>query len=452
MEFERTLNRHAAGQGNQCWTQVPTVNSFPASIFKLNNGLTVVHQFIPATPVAVVDIWVRAGAATEPRDWGGMAHFLEHIIFKGTSRLAPGVFDWMVENQGGITNAATSHDYAHFFITAAAQTLDWTLPPLAELLINAAIPEAEFVRERNVVLEEIRQASDSPDWQGYQSLMETTYPHHPYGRPILGTQSQLIQRSPWEMRAFHRVHYQPENMTLVVVGGVEQEQALNLVQRHFCDFPAACGEPALPADGGSAYLPAPASWKAKPSVPAIRRCSLDLPRLEQARLMMAWTGPGVEQLESAYGLEVLAVLLGQGRTSRLVRDLREQRGMVHDIMSSCLLQRQSSLLTICAWLDPQDLEQVEALICEHLRALSTTPITNLELDRCKRLLGNSYAFSTEAPGQLAGLYGYYSVIAQADIAVAYPEVVQKFTPESLQALACRYLTPDRYAITLLKPN
>jgi len=428
------------------------VNSFPASIFKLDNGLTLIHQLTPATPVAVVDVWVRAGAATEPAGWGGIAHFLEHMIFKGTPRLAPGVFDWMVENQGGITNAATSHDYAHFFVTAAAQSLNTTIPPLAELLLNAAIPEDEFMRERDVVLEEIRQAADNPDWQGYRSLLEAAYPHHAYGRPVLGTPAQLIQRSPLEMRTFHRAHYQPENMTIVVVGGVAQAQALDLVERHFSDFPAGSSGPELPVrDEGSACLHAPTySGEEQPSLPASRR-SLDLPRLEQARLLMAWTGPGVEQLEHAYGLELLAVLLGQGRTSRLVRDLREQRGFVHGITSGFLLQRQSSLLTISAWLDPQDLERVEALICEHLRALMATPITASELERCKRLLGNSYAFSTEAPGQLAGLYGYYSVIAQADIAVTYLEVIQKFTPAHLQALACQYLTLDRYAITLLKP-
>lgn len=440
------ISTDAASQVDR-WFKLPTAVEFPASIFKLDSGLTVIHQEISATPVVVLDVWVRAGATTEPENWAGMAHFLEHMIFKGTTKLAPGAFDWVIEKQGGLTNAATSHDYAHYFITTAAQTLESTLPLLAELLINAAIPDAEFGREREVVLEEIRQACDNPDWQAYQTLVETAYQNHPYGRPILGTPAQLMQRSPLEMRCFHRTYYQPDNMTVVIVGGVKQQRALDLVHHHFNCFPV---HSTASGDDCSIVVEAQPSVD-QPSVPAVRRRVLDLPRLEQARLMMAWVGPGAEQLERAYGLELLSVLLAQGRTSRLVRDLREQRGLVQGISSSFSLQRQSGLFMICAWLDPLHLEWVEMLICNHLRALTTTAISEPELARCKRLLGNDYAFSTESPSQLAGLYGYYSTIAQADVAATYLETIQRFTPEELQDLACRYLAPDRYAVTILKP-
>lgn len=419
--------------------QLPTDSQTPVSVFQLDNGLTVVHQHIPTTPVVVVDVWVRAGAIAEPEDWSGMAHFLEHMIFKGTAKLAPGVFDQTIENQGGVTNAATSYDYAHFFITTAAQNLENALPALAELLLNAAIPESEFVRERDVVLEEIRRANDNPDWQAYQTLLESIYSHHPYGRPILGTQAKLEQRSPAEMRAFHQAHYQPENMTVAIVGGVDSEKALQLVSRHFNHFP----QP--PTD-----LP-PVSIAAEPPLTGIRRSSLVLPRLEQARLMMAWMGPGTEQLQDAYGLDLISVLLAEGRTSRLVTELREQRGLVQGVSSSFSLQRESSLLAIVAWLEPQHLETVEALICEHLTTLRTTLIPESELARCKRLLCNDYAFAMEVPNQLAGLYGYYSTLVQADMAVHYPAMIQKFTAAELQRLACQYLAPDRYAVTVLKP-
>ncbi len=443
----------AASQVDECWSQLPTATQFPAQIFKLDSGLTVIHQQVPATPVVVVDVWVQAGATIEPENWGGMAHFLEHMIFKGTTKLAPGTFDWTIENQGGVTNAATSHDYAHYFIMTAAQTLESTLPPLAELLINAAIPDAEFGREREVVLEEIRQAWDDPDWQAYQTLVETAYENHPYGRPVLGTQAQLMARSPLEMRQFHRAYYQPENMTVVIVGGVEQQRALDLVHCHFSRFPGQLTRSESLVNGCyPTNSRSPTRRQVKPAIPAARRRVLDLPNLEQARLLMAWIGPGAEQLESAYGLELISILLAGGRTSRLVRDLREQQGLVQGVYSRFLLQRGSGLLTICAWLDPQHLESVEALICDQLTALRTTPISEPELARCQRLLSNDFAFSTEAPSQLAGLYGYYSTIAQADVAVTYPEMIQKFTAEDLRRLACQYLAPDRYAVTVLKPG
>lgn len=414
-----------------------TTSTFPANLLKLENGLTIIHQYTPATPAVVVDVWVRAGAIQEPEQWSGMAHFLEHMIFKGTDQVAPGVFDQIIENLGGVTNAATSHDYAHFFLTTASQYLPESLPLLGELLLNATIPDDEFGRERDVVLEELRQSEDSPDWIGFQALVESLYPRHPYGRSVLGTESLLREYTPEQMRSFHRSYYQPENMTVVMVGGIEKSAALDLAGETFGSFPQRSDCP----------LP---QIQVEPPLTGIRRQSLSVPRLEQARLMMAWAGPGVEGLRDAYGLDLLSVLLGEGRTSRLVRELREERGLVQMVGSGFSLQRESSLLTITAMLDAEHLDRVEAIICDRISELATQPISEIELARCKRLLCNDYAFSTETPGQLAGLYGYYFTVARPEFSVMYPEYIQSFRPEELQQLAQKYLSPYRYAVTILK--
>lgn len=419
---------------------------FPAQVVTLANGLTLIHQCTPGTPVAAVDVWVKAGAIAEPDEWAGMAHFLEHMIFKGTERLAPGSFDLAIERRGGITNAATSYDYAHYFINTAAHHLEETLPYLAELLLHAAIPDSEFDRERQVVLEEIHQSYDNPDWLAFQALNEMVYQRHPYGRSILGTEETLLARSPAEMRQFHTMHYQPENMSVVVVGDIAQNAAIDLVSQTFHSFttPLACPRHVA---------------EAEPPITDIRRQELFLPRLEQARLLMAWMGPGVDaqsqnldkQLQAAYGLDLLSVLLADGRTSRLVWELREERHLVQAIGSSFSLQRESGLFTISAWLDPENLERVEAIICDRLSQLAATPISDVELARCQRLLCNDYAFSTETPGQLAGLYGYYSILADPGIATTYPQRLQAIQASDLQHLVSRYLSPYHYAVTVVKP-
>jgi zinc protease len=416
-----------------------TTSTFPANLHRLDNGLTVIHQAVSATPVVAVDVWVRAGAIAQPSPWSGMAHFLEHMIFKGTDDLPPGYFDQVIENRGGVTNAATSHDYAHFFINTSAAHLEDTLPCLAELLINAAIPDDEFDRERDVVLEEIRQAEDDPDWIGFQALMENMYQRHPYGQSVLGDVPGLLARSPQEMRQFHRAHYQPENMTVVVVGDVEQEATVELVNRLFSRFPT---PPNLPK----------AVIEAEPPITGIRRLELELPRLEQARLMMGWIGPGVDQLHDAYGLDLLSVLLAGGRSSRLVRELREERQLVQGISSSFSLQKDSSLFTISAWLEPDYLDAVEAIVSDRLGGLINAAISDAELARQKRLLCNDYAFSTETSSQIAGLYGYYNTLAHAEMAVTYPDQIQSFQAEELQQLASQYLSPYHYAVTTLKPE
>ncbi|HEY9907025.1 MAG TPA: pitrilysin family protein [Thermosynechococcaceae cyanobacterium] len=431
-------------------TTLPTALSSPkfqATSTRLDNGLTLIHQQTPATTVSAVDVWVKAGALVEPEEWSGMAHFLEHMIFKGTAQMPPGAFDWAIESCGGITNAATSHDYAHYFVTSATQHLEATLPHLAELLLRAAIPEAEFGRERDVVLEEINQSFDNPDWIAFQSLSEQVYPHHAYGRPILGTADHLLQLTPEAMRRFHQTHYQPENMTVVLVGDVPQAQAIELVGRTFQGFLTCPG------------CPQPERTPA-PAIVEMRRQEIALPRMEQARLLMAWVGPGLdeplstleEQLQAAYGLDVLSVVLAEGRTSRLVRELREERNLVQAVSSGFSLQKEAGLFTISAWLEPENLERVEAIICDRLSELSNTPISSAELDRCKRLLNNDHAFSTETPSQLAGLYGYYGTIAQAEIATTYPQRIQSLQGEDLQQLAQRYLSPYRYAATIVRPE
>ena len=412
---------------------------FPAQVVQLDNGLTVIHQEIPATPVVVADIWVRAGALAEPSEWAGMAHFLEHMIFKGTDRLAPGFFDQAIESRGGMANAATSHDYAHFFLTISADALPDTLPHLADLLLHASIPADEFVRERNVVLEEIRQAHDDPDWLGFQALSEQIYQGHPYGRPVLGTASILSQRSPEEMRCFHQAHYQPDKMTVVIVGGISRERALEMVNQTFRPFAQKVD---CPGD----------TSVAAPNLKGVLRQTLRLPRLEQARLIMAWVGPGVDQLQYSYGLDLLSVLLAEGRTSRLVRDLREDRQLVQEIFSSFSLQRDCSLFTINAWLEPQEVSRVEGLICDAIAELAADPIPEAELSRCKRLLCNDYAFSTETPGQLAGLYGYYNTIAQPEDCVTYPHQIQSYQEDALKKLTRQYLSPCDYVAIELQPS
>ncbi|MEC4896225.1 MAG: pitrilysin family protein [Oscillatoria sp. PMC 1051.18] len=412
--------------------------AFPAQIFKLGNGLTIIHQHLPATPVVVVDVWVRAGAIAEPEEWSGMAHFLEHMIFKGSKNTAPGIFDRIIENSGGMANAATSHDYAHFFLTTAARYLPETLACLADILLHASIPDEEFFRERDVVLEELHSSYDDPDWLGFQALCQCLYQRHPYGRSILGEEGILLQHSPNMMRCFHATHYQPENMTVVIVGGVEQETALNLVEQAFSEFTTRSECP-------------PTIVEAEPPLTEIRRLELGLPRLEIARLSLGWNGPGVDNLDNAFGLDLLSAVLASGRSSRLVRQLREEQQLVLDISSDFSLQRDSSLLTINAWLLPEYVEVVEEILRDLLWELQEKSITEAELTRSQRLLCNDYAFSTETPGQLAGLYGYYNAIATPETSVAYPDKIRAVKVEDIQRFARQYLSPERYAATVLKP-
>jgi len=412
---------------------------FHANTFKLSNGLTVIHQHLPATNVVVSDIWVKAGAIAEPESWSGMAHFLEHMIFKGSPNVMVGEFDWLVESTGGVANAATSYDYAHFYLTTAAAHVEQTLPCLADILLRANIPDDEFIREREVVLEEILASHDDPDYLGYQALCQNTYHQHPYRRSILGEKELLLEHTPNQMRCFHRTYYQPENMTIVMVGGIEQEEALALVHDNFNSFSVRSECP-------------PVKIEAEPRLTSMRRQELYLPRIEQARLLMAWICPGSESLREAIALDLIALILTGGRSSGLVRELREERQLVLDIDCSLSLQRDSSMFSIGALLDLNHLSMIESMIGDRLSQLHHNLIPLAEIASAKRQLINDYIFSTETPSQLAGVYGFYNIVATAEHSALYPQIISQLEPEELRAIAQRYLSPEHYAVTVLKPG
>jgi predicted Zn-dependent peptidase len=240
------------------------------------------------------------------------------------------------------------------------------------------------------------------------------------------------------MRCFHRTYYQPENMCVAIIGGIEPQPALEIIRQSFREFPVPSESP-------------PHLVAAEPPLIEIRRSQVYLPHLEHSRLLMGWTGPGCDRLEDAFGLDLLSVILAGGRCSRLVRQLREEAQIVLDINSNFSLQRDSSLFTIGAWLSSPQTETIEGIICEHLQHLHDHPVTPAELHRTQQLLANDYIFSTETPGQLAGLYGYYQTLRAADLATIYPQVIQSLQPSDLQRLARQYLSPERYAITIMQP-
>lgn len=414
-----------------------SVSRYNLEVMKFSNGLTLVHQEIPSSTVVVADIWVNAGVTTEPKSWSGISHFLEHMIFKGTKNIFPGEFDYIVESTGGATNAATSYDYTHFYLTTASQYFAETLPYLAEIVLQAEIPDEEFLIERDVVLEELRSSYDDYDWMILQSLASNIYQNHPYSRSVLGEESMLLQQTPNQMRCYHRTYYQPENMSVVLVGGIDRDQAVSLVEKNFRDF-------AVRSECPHVY------FDSEPPMIDIRRQELFLPRLEQSRLVMGWIGPGVENLEGAIALDMLSLILTGGRNSRLVKKLREEEHLVLDIHCDFSLQKHSSLFTISAYLAPDNLAQIENIIRDQIYQLQQNPVISYELKNCQKALCHDYIFSTETPEQLAGLYGYYQVLKEAKLALEYPQIVKQLNAEKLQAYASQYLSPEYYAICEVK--
>ncbi|MEH2140783.1 M16 family metallopeptidase [Nostoc sp.] len=430
-----------------------TLRKFPRlntpTLHQLPNGLTIIAEQMPVEAVNL-NVWIKVGSAVEPDAINGMAHFLEHMIFKGTERLASGEFERRIEERGAVTNAATSQDYTHYYITTAPKDFAELAPLQIDVVSNASIPDDAFERERLVVLEEIRRSEDNPQRRTFRRVMETAFTELPYRRPVLGPESVIAELKPQQMRDFHTSWYQPQSITAVAVGNLPVEELIATVAEGFTK---------LSTDAINRVSPhSPVQTRLIASLPPelpfteiVRREFID-ESLQQARLVMVWRVPGMTQLDCTYGLDVLAGILGHGRTSRLVRDLREERGLVSSISVSNMSNQLQGTFYISAKCAVENLAEVEDAIAQHIRKVQTELVTESEIARVRRRVANRFIFSNETPSDRSGLYGYYhSLLGDLEPAFNYPDYIQSQDATDLMQAAKEYLSPNAYGVVVVKP-
>jgi zinc protease len=409
------------------------------TIATLEDGLTVIAQNLPVDAVNF-NLWSQVGSRLETPDISGMAHFLEHMVFKGTDRLALGEFERKIESRGAITNAATSHDYTHFYITCAPSDLADLAPLQMDVVMNPSVPTAEFDREKQVVLEEIRRSDDNPQRRNYQRLAELLFPDSPYRHPVLGTPETVGGISAEAMRSFHSRYYHPHRLTAVVVGDIVVEEAIDIV-RHSIDR-AQNRQDASPMS----TFTHPETRDITPFETIVRREYTD-PDLQQARLYLAWRTPGTVDLAETYALDAIAAVVGQGRTSRLVRQLREEEHLVSSISASNVTYHQQGYFVVSAHLPAENLEIVEAKIRAQIERLPTELVAPAELQKVAIQVANRHIFGSETPSDRANLYGYYqTVIGNIPSAFDYPHAMRALTPEDLRHAAQKYLSPEAFGV------
>jgi zinc protease len=415
----------------------PRINA--PTVHKLPNGLTIVAEQMPVEAVNL-SLWINIGSAVESNAINGMAHFLEHMIFKGTERLASGEFERQIEERGAVTNAATSQDYTHYYITTAPKDFAQLAPLQIDVVCNASIPDEAFEKERLVVLEEIRRSEDNPRRRTFRRAMETAFEKLPYRRPVLGPEAVISQLQAQQMRDFHATWYQPQSITAVTVGNLPVDELIATVAEGF-----SVSEQLTVNSQQLKVNPEPGFTE------IVRREFID-ESLQEARLVMVWRVPGLQQLDNSYALDVLAGVLAHGRTSRLVRDLREERGLVTSINVSNMTNQLQGTFYISAKCAVENLQAVEAAIAQHIRILHTELVSESEIARIRRRVANRFIFGNETPSDRAGLYGYYqSMIGDLEPAFNYPHHIQSQDATDLMQAAKQYLSPDAYGVVVLKP-
>ncbi len=390
---------------------------------RLANGLTLVTEQIPTVRSVSAGVWVTAGSRDEPAELNGIAHFVEHVLFKGTHTRSTREIAITIDALGGQLDAFTSREHACYYAMVLDQRLGEAIELLADLLRHPRLDADEIERERGVVLEEIAAAEDDPEDRLYETFLASFWRDHPMGRPILGTRETVRSLTPAILRD-HVAALAGGDLVVAIAGNLEHERARALVAEAFGDLAA----------GGGAR-------ERRPPRPSPHFVLIPGRGLEQAQLYVACEAPS-ERDPRRYAAQVLNTVLGGGVSSRLFQAVREERGLAYNVYSSVSAYSDCGHLWISAGTRPETAPEVFALIVAELEELRARPLEPQELRRIKDHLAGALMLGLENTfGRMANLARQqmdFGRVAGLDEILGAIETV---TAEQVHALACEIFTP-----------
>jgi len=422
----------------------PTHIAAQVDAFRLANGMDVVVVPDHRAPIVTHMVWYRNGSADDPAGKSGIAHFLEHLMFKGTAKWPAGEFSKIVAGFGGQENAFTSFDYTAYFQRVPKQHLRAMMDYEADRMTGLHFDEDVVAPERNVVLEERRMRVDSdPAAQLGEEFSAALFLHHPYGTPIIGWEHEIEELNRQDAFTYYQRFYTPENAILVVAGDTDAAEVRALAEATYG---------AIPARGETPLRKRPA----EPEPRASRRVVLADPRVRQPSLRRGWLTPTYVSgdRDEVFALELAAEILGGGTTSRLYRTLcveQELAAGAQAYFMGSMVDR--SAFQISASPRPGvAMETLEAGLDAALAAFLEQGPSEIELARARTRLVAETVFARDNQSSLARIFGSSLAVGEtvADV-LAWPERVEAVPREAVVAAARRYLRPDRAVTGLLLP-
>ena len=345
----------------------------------LPNGIRLVTEWIPHVRSVAVGVWVDTGSRHEPVERGGISHFIEHLVFKGTESRTAEEIARAVDSVGGQMDAFTTKEHTCFYVTVLDEHLPLAADLLSDILRHPRFEGGDIDREKTVVLQEFGMVEDTPDDVIHDLFAERVWPDHPMGRPILGDRKVIQALDRATVLQYFRSEYCPERITIAAAGHVRHERLVELLGTRFLDF----------------RQPRPA----RVDEPPVLATSVDLVErpLEQVHFVLG--GRGLEQTDPArYALYLLNTIIGGSMSSRLFQVVREREGLVYSIHSGNSAFRDSGLFYIYAGTEPAHFRRVVDLTLQELRKLRAEGVTADELRRAKDHLKGSLMLSLESTG------------------------------------------------------
>ena len=382
-----------------------------------------------------VGLWVGVGGRYEPESICGVAHFIEHLLFKGTHKRTAKEISEAVEGVGGYLNAFTTEENTCFHARAHGGRLSDLLDVLVDMFVNSRFSAADIAKERDVIKEEIAMYRDQPQQMVHELLHETLWPNHPLGRPLTGTEGSLDRIRRANMLAFFRGHYAAPNCLLVVAGACCHSEVMRVFRKH---------APRIPGGKKPAFAPV----KVQQNAPVVR---LQTKKTEQTQLALGIRTCSRHD-ERRHALRVLNAVLGESMSSRLFQILREDKGLAYGVYSSWAFMEDTGALTISAGLDLDDLQEALRIIARELRRLAEAPVSAAELRRARDYVVGQMELALEGTEHQMNwvgesLLGYGKIILPAEARRGIACV----TAAEVRSAARDFFRPERLNLALVSP-
>lgn len=405
--------------------------------YQLDNGLTVILEENHSSPVVAVNVWVKTGSACEVEGEYGLAHVHEHMLFKGTEKRKVGEIARVIESSGGDINAFTSFDETVYYVVIASRFLDTALDVLADAMQNSTFDPEELSKELEVVVEEINRSKDSPSRNLSEKMFSTTFTEHPYGRPVIGSEESVRSFTREGITDFYKKWYAPNNMVLVVVGDFETAEVMPKIEELYGKYP-------------SSKLPECVINK-EPEQKGMRTYILDKP-LQEGYFSLAYHIPNAKH-EDTPVIDVLSNILGGGESSRLFRNIKENKGLVNSIYSYAYTPKYEGIFAVGGSIDPTKSKDALSEIIKEINRLKYEPVSDQELQRVKVNLETDSIYTKETMQGQAKKLGFYEV--ETDdfrFEDEYLEKVSQVTAQDIMLAAQTYFNNENLTAGFLLPS
>ncbi|NPU95226.1 MAG: insulinase family protein [Gammaproteobacteria bacterium] len=408
----------------------------------LDNGLKIIVREDHRAPVMVAQVWYKVGSTYETPGLTGVSHVLEHMMFKGTTKVPSGEFSKIIANYGGSENAFTTYDYTGYYQLMSARNLPLSLELEADRMQNAQIPEAEFAKELQVVKEERRlRTDDDPNAQAYERFMAAAYLSSGYHNPIIGWMHDLDRLTAADVRKWYQQWYAPNNAILIVVGDVKAQDVFELAARYFGPVPRR-------------DIPTP-QFNREVAGLGERRVTVELPAKLPA-LLVGYNVPGINtgDEDEVYALRMLAGVLDGGYSARIETELvRRQRVAASAGAGYSGFSLGDTLFYLSAVpSNGHSVGDLEAAIEEQLNRLQTEQPTPDELERVRAQILSGEIYQQDSISSQANQIGRMEAIGRSwEEGDQFASKLARVTPEQIQAVARKYLVPAHKTVTVLKP-